>query len=725
MGCSTKQSADILGLKIEQKEKPMINIAKSGDFLFYAYLEGGDKLTRISKTKVPQGEYEEIIRVYSYGYYPIYDIPSKSITCGKEIAKVNYTKKNLNFCTSYYTKVFSKTLSVLGNALLVTFTGTYVYFPDFDPELFKKSIEKSKLPQIKQLIEKHPIIMYYNNILSADYLFQKFKQIYEFDQEFNQINSTYNNEVVVSNITASNSQVMGNDVFKTIQHYVEDNLNRYFSVENINIPPKVVKPKLPPVAKLEKSQFETKKMFYHRVQLEMKKRENIINGLQRAYRKDVEERNSAIERVLETRKSRLANIDLKKEQLTKEAVQKYFNPYLANPRYDAENQLLYADLKIRGFRDYSRNLFFKVPLDKSRDIYDAIKTNLIQINVKLKVENSTITLKSVNINIFHQQLDKDLLYIATFTDKHYQPKKIEVAIKDKKVDFIADKLQNPNLEDKYKVVGISYGEASADGINAIANFQDDLPNLLSRVSTASKDHKKWLFVIGVEKYDNTDSVLFSKRSAELFVKVAQKTLGVTERNSYALIGNQATSGAIEDRLNRMLENVKKGDSIYFFYSGHGIPLLPNRTPYLLPKDKIPDYIGRSPFFKLTNIYNLLSNSKASKVIAVMDSCFSGSTDGHSVFIGVAGSVLVPKKVTFNHDKMVVLTAGREKQFSNMFPKKGHRLFSYFVMKSLLEGKRGVSDVYNYVYPKVKSVSNGFGDLKRQEPTIEGNEGLRF
>ena len=109
----------------------------------------------------------------------------------------------------------------------------------------------------------------------------------------------------------------------------------------------------------------------------------------------------------------------------------------------------------------------------------------------------------------------------------------------------------------------------------------------------------------------------------------------------------------------------------------------------------------------------------------MDSCFSGSTDGHSLFTGVAGSVLVPKKVTFNHDKMVVLTAGREKQFSNMYPKKGHRLFSYFVMKSLLEGKRAVSDVYNYVYPKVKSVSNGFGDLKRQEPTIEGNEGLRF
>jgi hypothetical protein len=109
----------------------------------------------------------------------------------------------------------------------------------------------------------------------------------------------------------------------------------------------------------------------------------------------------------------------------------------------------------------------------------------------------------------------------------------------------------------------------------------------------------------------------------------------------------------------------------------------------------------------------------------MDSCFSGSTDGKSIIKGVAGSVLIPKKVTFDHQKMVVLTAGRDKQFSNMYPKRGHRLFSYFVMKSLLDGKRSVSDINNSVYQNVKSVSNGFGDLKRQEPTIEGNIGLRF
>ena len=493
---------------------------------------------------------------------------------------------------------------------------------------------------------------------------------------------------------------------------------------NLLLPPKIKKPTLPPVSKLIKSEFETKEMFNKKVKQAMLEREKKIKRLQLNFRKQVEARNQKIKELQRLHKEDLKRIE-EEYKAKKEKVKQYM-PYftsltmkylvgnlaLKNLRYDAEHQLMYADL-YGSNKNYQKKIYLKVPLDEAKEF--KLRKNYTPI-VTYSYSKNRLTLNQIKVDD----------YYAKLTQKDYQPKEVEVKLKDKKINTNYAQndlsLQNPNLKDKYTVEGISYRE---NVVKTIANFQDDLPNLLSNATIATKDAKKWLFVIGVEKYDNTDDVTYSKRSAETFVKVAQKILGVTNRNSYALIGNQATSGAIEDRLNRMLENVKRGDSIYFFYSGHGIPLLPNRIPYLLPKDKIPDYIGRSPFFKLTNIYNLLSNSKASKVIAVMDSCFSGSTDGYSVFKGVAGSVLAPKKVTFNHEKMVVLTAGREKQFSNMYPQKGHRLFSYFVMKSLLEGKRAVSDVYNDVFPKVKSVSNGFGDLKRQEPTLDGNKNLRF
>jgi hypothetical protein len=96
-----------------------------------------------------------------------------------------------------------------------------------------------------------------------------------------------------------------------------------------------------------------------------------------------------------------------------------------------------------------------------------------------------------------------------------------------------------------------------------------------------------------------------------------------------------------------------------------------------------------------------------------------------VIKGVAASRLVPKKVSFDKSKMVVLTAGKDKQYSNMYEEKGHRLFSYFLMKSLLKGKTNIDDIYKEVYTNVKDESYKMGDMKIQEPTIEGNKKLQL
>ncbi|MEA3513277.1 MAG: hypothetical protein U9R37_06720 [Campylobacterota bacterium] len=142
------------------------------------------------------------------------------------------------------------------------------------------------------------------------------------------------------------------------------------------------------------------------------------------------------------------------------------------------------------------------------------------------------------------------------------------------------------------------------------------------------------------------------------------------------------------------------------------------------KNKFKETSSYSSHYALI-LYLLYSDSKASKVVAFVDSCFSGATDGKSVIKGVAASRLVPKKVTFNKSKMVVLTAGKDKQYSNMYEEKGHRLFSYFVMKSLLKGKTNINDIYREVYTNIKDESYKMDDMKIQEPTIDGNLKLKL
>lgn len=256
----------------------------------------------------------------------------------------------------------------------------------------------------------------------------------------------------------------------------------------------------------------------------------------------------------------------------------------------------------------------------------------------------------------------------------------------------------------------------------ILNVDDNLNNLLAQSSLVSENHKKWLFVIGIENYKYVDNISYAKRSAEMFANIVQKRLGVSQENSYVLINESASQAEIKNTLKMMLRRVARGDSIYFYYNGHGIPIpTQNNEPYILARDSNPDYIGDESFFSLKNIYKELSDSKAEKIFAFVDSCFSGVTDGKAVLKGVAATKMVAKNVEFNKEKMVVLTAGKGNQYSNGYDKKGHRLFSFYVMKNILEGKTDIPTLFKESKDATYDTSlKEYGDLRVQEPTIDGN-----
>lgn len=255
---------------------------------------------------------------------------------------------------------------------------------------------------------------------------------------------------------------------------------------------------------------------------------------------------------------------------------------------------------------------------------------------------------------------------------------------------------------------------------------DDILVKLQNVKQTKVSDKRYLIVIGAENYDYTDNILYSQHTAQMFTEVAQKTLGISQKNTLELTSKNASMSRIQMEMNKLLRRVKNEDTIYFYYSGHGIPVVSEKNePYILPIDVEPEFISEAPFFKLQNIYKTLANSKASKVVAFIDSCFSGATDGVSVIKGVAATRLKAKDVTFDTKKMVVITAGKDKQYSNMYEEKKYRLFSYFLMESMLKGRTNINDIYSDIYIKVKDESYKMGDMKLQEPTISGNKEIKL
>jgi len=503
--------------------------------------------------------------------------------------------------------------------------------------------------------------------------------------------------------------------FKEIEKTMESALINFLKLNDkpYKIPPVVEAPKLPAPIKLEKGKFESTQSFRKRIEKAQKRRQEEILRLQDNYRKKVEERNRLLKSAEELAMLRFASEEIFKKVLMRDILTSIFVRFsLDKPQYDPDTTNMFVDLKAVN-ADFKKRIALKVPEGEYAESF-YYNTNKITPLVIFKYDGKQLELADVK-TAWQDKICSINFDAVNFT----KSEPMEVVIKENiKFNPISQK-QNPNLIDTSSINIIVY-EKSRD------KYKDDLPELLAKakVNAIKADHSKWLFAIGAEHYDNTDPVLYSARSAEMFVKIATEVLGVPKSNVYSFIGDKASAGAIKSGLKRLIQNVAKGDTIYFYYSGHGIPVLPGNDPYILPKDVVPDFIADEQDFKLQNIYNLLSETKASKILAFIDSCFSGATDGESVFKGVAASRLKPKEVTFDTSKMVVITAGKNSQFSNMYEDKGHRLFSYFVMKSILKGRREINTLYNEVFLNVKdtSFSTG-GDNRKQEPTIKGNLSL--
>lgn len=210
-------------------------------------------------------------------------------------------------------------------------------------------------------------------------------------------------------------------------------------------------------------------------------------------------------------------------------------------------------------------------------------------------------------------------------------------------------------------------------------------------------------------------------------KVVQKVLGVPVANTYLLVNENATATEIKTKLKLMLRNVKEGDTIYFYYNGHGVPAVDKANePYILSSDMMPDFVSEEGDFMMKQLYKNLSESKASSVVAFVDSCFSGSTDGKSIQKGVAATRVKPKAIEFDKSKMVVLTAGKDTQYSNAYNQKAHRMFSYFIMEELLKGEKNLKELYGKVYKNTKETTmKNYGDMRIQEPTLDGNSELKL
>lgn len=251
-------------------------------------------------------------------------------------------------------------------------------------------------------------------------------------------------------------------------------------------------------------------------------------------------------------------------------------------------------------------------------------------------------------------------------------------------------------------------------------FDDELEYLLQNVKQEKLNENSYAIIIGIEDYLLESNVNYSHNSAKMFMKYAKKILGVPEENIWAFVEDRKTSaGFIKSQWSQFLSLVPKDATIYFYYSGHGVPGI-DGNPYILPSDTNAETIVLDEYFMLNNIYKDLTSSNASKVVAFIDSCFSGKDDNGNLLFGGVAPILKTNPIKFNQNKMTLFTAGSASEFSNQYKEKKHRLFSYYLMKGLAKGYTNSSDLYTFIKKNVSDKSRKMGFAYKQIPQLLGS-----
>ena len=217
-------------------------------------------------------------------------------------------------------------------------------------------------------------------------------------------------------------------------------------------------------------------------------------------------------------------------------------------------------------------------------------------------------------------------------------------------------------------------------------------------------------IVGNRNYAHelVGNVKYAHRDADAFRRYVLDVLGYRPENVIDLrdagqaqmesaFGNERSHAGL---LWRYLDGRGRSD-VVVFYSGHGVPGLKDRRPYLLPVDGDPNTaeINGYPVDLLYGNLAKLEDARSARVY--LDACFSGFGGGGGMLIRSASPVQAVAALPEGWEKLTVLTASSGLQVASWDEEARHGLFTHHVLDALYgrgdaDGKVTAREVKDYL-----------------------------
>lgn len=183
---------------------------------------------------------------------------------------------------------------------------------------------------------------------------------------------------------------------------------------------------------------------------------------------------------------------------------------------------------------------------------------------------------------------------------------------------------------------------------------------------------------------------YATRDADMIKAYLVKSLGYPEQNIVVLKDDRVTRSQLAARFERWLpaqvKNYKDAE-VFVYYAGHGAPDINTNQSFLVPFDGDPSFLETTSY-PLNNVYKLLSELPAKRVVVVLDTCFSGSGGRSVIAKGTRPALITVDNPVILNKNMVVFSATGPNQISSAYREKRHGLFTYHFLKGL----QGEADV---------------------------------
>jgi len=140
-------------------------------------------------------------------------------------------------------------------------------------------------------------------------------------------------------------------------------------------------------------------------------------------------------------------------------------------------------------------------------------------------------------------------------------------------------------------------------------------------------------------------------------------------------------GSKEDHKGKLFNWVKSNVSkVYVYYAGHGAPAGDKGTTYLVPSDTDNETVQLTAY-PLKQLYSNLGKIPATSITVILEACFSGQSQGGTLFSQTSGISIVPR-MPLVPSKITVISAGAAKQVASWEKDSSQSLFTKYFLKGM-------------------------------------------